>query len=91
LATEITGLPDSARSFPIRRLFCGGLHGEAGDSRAIRQAGQTAPEVHECKIISIDYAKAHEFPYPAAVNQVCAGGNLSAVACLKAKREGRYL
>ena len=69
-----------------------------------------------CKIISIDYAKAPEFPYPAAVNQVyevvqhvfenaerygidgrkmaigghSAGGNLSAVACMKAKEEGEF-
>lgn len=69
-----------------------------------------------CKIISIEYAKAPEFPYPAAVNQVyavvqhvfenadkyavdnkrmaigghSAGGNLSAVTCLKAKKEGKF-
>ena len=69
-----------------------------------------------CKIVSIQYAKAPEFPYPAAVNQVyavarhvfenadkyaidsrnmaigghSAGGNLSAVACMKAKKEGRF-
>jgi acetyl esterase len=68
-----------------------------------------------CKIISIDYAKAPEAPYPAAVNQIdavvahvfenaatygvdpermaigghSAGGNLSAVACLQAKRAGQ--
>ncbi len=69
-----------------------------------------------CKIISIDYAKAPEFPYPAAVNQIyavvkhvfenaekygvdpekmaigghSAGGNLSTVACMKAKQEGQF-
>jgi len=69
-----------------------------------------------CKIISIEYAKAPEFPYPAAVNQVyaaakqvfenaaqyaidpmrmaigghSAGGNLSAVACMKAKKAGQF-
>jgi acetyl esterase len=69
-----------------------------------------------CKIISIDYAKAPEFPYPVAVNQVyavimhvfenadkhaidnkrmavgghSAGGNLSAVTCMKAKKEGKF-
>jgi acetyl esterase len=78
-----------------------------------------AVELHKqigCKIISIDYAKAPEFPYPAAVNQVyavvkhvyenaekygidtnkmaiggqSAGGNLSTVACMKAKKEGKF-
>ena len=69
-----------------------------------------------CKIISIDYAKAPDFPYPVAVNQVyavvkhvfenaekcaidshkmavgghSAGGNLGAVTCLKAKKEGEF-
>lgn len=69
-----------------------------------------------CKIISIQYAKAPEFPYPVAVNQVyavvkhvfenaekyaidtekmaiggySAGGNLSTVACMKAKQEGQF-
>ena len=69
-----------------------------------------------CKIISIEYAKAPEFPYPVAVNQVyalvkhvfengdkyaidntrmaigghSAGGNLSAVTCMKAKKEGNF-
>jgi len=69
-----------------------------------------------CKIISIEYAKAPEFPYPAAVNQVyavvkhvfenadkyaidnkrmaigghSAGGNLSTVTCMKAKKEGKF-
>ncbi len=69
-----------------------------------------------CKIISIGYAKAPEFPYPAAVNQVyavanhifenaekyaidsnkmaigghSAGGNLSTVACMKAKKDGKF-
>lgn len=69
-----------------------------------------------CKVISIEYAKAPQFPYPAAVNQVyavikhvfenaeryaidrekmaigghSAGGNLSAVTCLKAKKEGEF-
>jgi acetyl esterase len=69
-----------------------------------------------CKIISIDYAKAPEYPYPVAVNQVyavvehvfthaerygidrkrmaigghSAGGNLSAVTCIRAKKEGRF-
>jgi acetyl esterase len=69
-----------------------------------------------CKIISIHYAKAPEFPYPAAVNQVyavakhvfenaekyaidcdkmaigghSAGGNLSTVTCMKAKKEGQF-
>lgn len=69
-----------------------------------------------CKIISIDYAKSPQHPYPAAVNQVyavvehvyehanqykidceriaigghSAGANLSAVSCLKAKKEGRF-
>ena len=76
-------------------------------------------ELHKqvgCKIISIEYAKAPEFPYPAAVNQVyaavkhvfenaekyaidrskmaigghSAGGNLSTVACMKAKEEGAF-
>jgi len=69
-----------------------------------------------CKVISIDYAKAPEFPYPAAINQVyavvkhvfenaethaidgarmaigghSAGGNLSTVTCMKAKKEGEF-
>ena len=69
-----------------------------------------------CKVISIEYAKAPEFPYPVAVNQVfavvkhvfenaqkyaidrnkmaigghSAGGNLSTVACMKAKAEGKF-
>jgi len=69
-----------------------------------------------CKIMSIEYAKAPDFPYPAAVNQVyaiikhvvenadkyeidpqkmavgghSAGGNLSTVACLKAKEQGEF-
>jgi len=69
-----------------------------------------------CKVISIDYAKAPEFPYPVAVNQiyavikhVCenaerysidtqkmalgghsAGGNLSTVICMKAKKAGNF-
>lgn len=69
-----------------------------------------------CKVISIEYAKAPEFPYPAAVNQVytivkqvfenaenyaidtqkmaigghSAGGNLSTVICMKAKKEGKF-
>jgi len=69
-----------------------------------------------CKVISIDYAKAPDFPYPAAVDQVyavvghvvanaekyaidpariaigghSAGGNLAAVACLKAKADGQF-
>ena len=69
-----------------------------------------------CKIISIDYAKAPEFPYPVAVEQVyavvkhvfenaetyaidgrrmaigghSAGGNLSTVTCMKAKKEGAF-
>lgn len=69
-----------------------------------------------CKIISIDYAKAPEFPYPVAVNQVyavvehvfknaetfginrdrmaigghSAGGNLSTVTCIRAKKEGKF-
>jgi len=76
-------------------------------------------EIHEkvgCKVISIEYAKAPEFPFPIAANQVyavakylyeradeylidrkrmaigghSAGGNLSAVACMKAKKEGLF-
>ncbi|MBN1877388.1 MAG: alpha/beta hydrolase [Anaerolineae bacterium] len=69
-----------------------------------------------CKIISIDYAKAPDFPYPAAINQIyavvdyvyenaekyaidptrmaigghSAGGNLSTVTCMKAKKEGKF-
>lgn len=69
-----------------------------------------------CKIISIDYAKAPEFPYPFAVNQVfavvkhifenadiyaidnkkmaigghSAGGNISTVCCMKAKKETKF-
>lgn len=69
-----------------------------------------------CKVISIEYAKAPDFPYPAAVNQVyavikhffenadhyaidgkkmaigghSAGGNLSTVICMKAKKEGIF-
>jgi acetyl esterase len=69
-----------------------------------------------CKIISIDYAKAPDFPYPAAVNQIyavvdhvyhnaenyaidrekmaigghSAGGNLSTVTCMKAKKAGVF-
>lgn len=69
-----------------------------------------------CKIISIDYAKAPESPYPVAVNQVyavvehvftnaekygidrnrmaigghSAGGNLSTVTCIRAKKEGKF-
>ncbi|MFN8372044.1 MAG: alpha/beta hydrolase fold domain-containing protein [Anaerolineae bacterium] len=69
-----------------------------------------------CKIISIEYAKAPEFPFPAAVNQVyavvkqiyenaaqyaidparmaigghSAGGNLSTVTCMKAKKTGEF-
>lgn len=69
-----------------------------------------------CKIVSVQYAKAPQFPYPTAVNQVyavakhvfenaehyaiqpgkmaigghSAGGNLSAVACMKAKKEGLF-
>jgi len=70
----------------------------------------------DCKVISIEYAKAPQFPYPVAVNQVyavakhifenaekygidrekmsigghSAGGNLSTVACMKAKQEGQF-
>jgi len=69
-----------------------------------------------CKVISIDYPKAPEYPYPAAVNQIyavvkhvyenaekysvnskkmaigghSAGGNLSTVTCMKAKKEGKF-
>lgn len=69
-----------------------------------------------CKVISIEYAKAPDFPYPAAVNQVyavvehffenaerygidrqkmaigghSAGGNLSAVTCMKARKAGKF-
>jgi acetyl esterase len=69
-----------------------------------------------CKVISIEYAKAPDFPYPTAVNQIyavvkhvfenaekyaiepqkmaigghSAGGNLSAVTCMKAKEEGLF-
>jgi acetyl esterase len=69
-----------------------------------------------CKVISIDYAKAPEFPYPVAANQVyavvkhvfenadeyaidgnkmaigghSAGGNLSTVTSMKAKKEGKF-
>ena len=69
-----------------------------------------------CKVISIDYAKAPDYPFPAAVNQVyavvghvfekaesnaidvskmaigghSAGGNLSTVTCMKAKKEGEF-
>jgi acetyl esterase len=69
-----------------------------------------------CKVISIDYAKAPEFPYPVAVNQVyavvkhvfenageyaidgqkvaigghSAGGNLSTVTCMRAKKAGEF-
>jgi len=69
-----------------------------------------------CKIISIEYAKAPEYPFPVAVNQIyavvrhvfenadkyfidnrkmaigghSAGGNLSAVTCMKAKKEGGF-
>jgi acetyl esterase len=69
-----------------------------------------------CKIISIDYAKAPDFPYPTAVNQIyavvehiyhnaknyaidreimaigghSAGGNLSTVTCMKAKKAGVF-
>lgn len=69
-----------------------------------------------CKIVSIEYAKAPEFPYPIAVNQVyavvkhivenadkyaidrnrmaigghSAGGNLSTVTCMKAKKAGVF-
>jgi acetyl esterase len=69
-----------------------------------------------CKVISIEYAKAPDFPYPVAVNQVyavvkhvyenageyaidgekmaigghSAGGNLSTVTCMKAKKAGEF-
>jgi acetyl esterase len=69
-----------------------------------------------CKVISIEYAKAPEYPFPVALNQVyavvkhvyensekftidrdkmaigghSAGGNLSTVACIKAKKEGMF-
>lgn len=69
-----------------------------------------------CKVISINYAKAPDFAYPAAVNQIyavvnhvyehaekyaidptrmaigghSAGGNLSTVTCMKAKKEGKF-
>ena len=69
-----------------------------------------------CKVISIDYAKAPDFPYPVAVDQIyavikhvyenaekysidpkrmaigghSAGGNLSTVICMKAKKEGDF-
>jgi len=69
-----------------------------------------------CKVISIEYAKAPEFPYPVAVNQIyavikhvfenaekyaidiqkmgigghSAGGNLSTVSCMKAKKAGEF-
>jgi acetyl esterase len=69
-----------------------------------------------CKIISIEYAKAPDFPFPVAINQVyavvshvfdnaekyaidatkmaigghSAGGNLAAVTCLKARKEGKF-
>ncbi|MEJ2757025.1 MAG: alpha/beta hydrolase [Anaerolineales bacterium] len=69
-----------------------------------------------CKVISIEYAKAPDHPYPVAVNQVyavvehifenaaeygidpakmaigghSAGGNLSTVACMKAKKAGKF-
>ena len=69
-----------------------------------------------CKVISIEYCKAPDYPYPAAVNQVygiikkiveeaekyaidvnkvgigghSAGGNLSTVACMMAKKEGNF-
>lgn len=81
---------------------------EAMNLEVARQVG--------CKIISIDYAKAPDFPYPAAVEQVyavvkhvhehaqefhidpehmaigghSAGGNLSAVTCLKAGQTGDF-
>jgi acetyl esterase len=69
-----------------------------------------------CKIVSIDYAKAPDFPFPAALDQIyavvehvranaekyavdvhkmaigghSAGANLSAAACIKAKRAGKF-
>jgi acetyl esterase len=81
---------------------------EAMNLELVRQVG--------CKIISIDYAKAPDSPYPAAVEQVyavvshvhehaeqfnidgqrmaigghSAGGNLSAVTCLKAGQTGEF-
>jgi acetyl esterase len=69
-----------------------------------------------CKVVGIDYAKAPDYPFPSAVNQIyetikhiyenadkflinpqrmsiggySAGGNLSTVVCMKAKKEGLF-
>ena len=89
-------------------ILGGAVMDEALNLEFVKQVG--------CKVISIEYAKAPQYPYPTAVNQVyalvkhvfqnaeefginpqkmaigghSAGGNLSTVACMLAKKEGLF-
>jgi acetyl esterase len=102
----------------IKPLFIG-LHGGGfvmGDPIMDEQMNLRFMREADCKVISIDYPKAPENPYPKAIEQLdalvahlagganiykidpdriaigghSAGGNLSAVMCLKAKTHDKY-
>ena len=102
----------------VKPLFIG-LHGGGfvmGNPIMDEQMNLSFMDAADCKVISVDYPKAPENPYPAAIEQLdalvahlsegasiyridptriaigghSAGGNLSAVMCLKANTHKKY-